>query len=247
MAEYFNAYSAYYNLLYANKDYTAEVDYVHQQIHQYFPEAKEVLEFGSGTGKHGLLFQQRGFDMYGLEQSPSMVEQARAAGFKCEVADITCFELNRRFDVVLSLFHVISYINQNSGLIQTFKNAAKHLRPEGLFLFDVWYSPAVYQQQPETRKKEVENKEVKVIRVGEPVMHSASNVVDVNYQVFVINKETSSVTEIRETHPMRHFSIPEIELLARMTGFNLIRAEEFGTGAEPSEKTWGVCFILRKL
>jgi hypothetical protein len=45
---------------------------------------------------------------------------------------------------------------------------------------------------------------------------------------------------------MRHFSIPEIHMLASFTGFELLKAEEFLSGNEPSENTWGVNFILRK-
>ena len=45
---------------------------------------------------------------------------------------------------------------------------------------------------------------------------------------------------------MRHFSIPEIKLLAEFSGFEFLKAEEFVTGNEPSPVTWGVNFILRK-
>jgi hypothetical protein len=46
---------------------------------------------------------------------------------------------------------------------------------------------------------------------------------------------------------MRHFSIPEIRILADMNEFELVETKEFLTAAEPSEKTWGICFVLRKM
>ena len=45
---------------------------------------------------------------------------------------------------------------------------------------------------------------------------------------------------------MRYFSIPEIEYIANSTGFEMLEAEEFLSGSEPSLNTWGVCVILRK-
>jgi hypothetical protein len=45
---------------------------------------------------------------------------------------------------------------------------------------------------------------------------------------------------------MRHFSIPELDFLAKLTGFEMVRSEEYVTGKTPSENTWGVCLILRK-
>ncbi|NWJ51797.1 MAG: class I SAM-dependent methyltransferase [Bacteroidetes bacterium] len=246
MSNNFNLYSKYYDLLYRNKDYIAEANYIDSCIKSYSPYAKKILEFGSGTGGHGLILKKSGYDIYGLERSKQMVEEALLHGFPCEQADITNFELTAKFDVVISLFHVISYINDNPSLEKVFRNASKNLDIGGLFIFDIWYSPAVYHQKPETRIKKVENEEIIVIRMAEPENHINSNVVDVNYSIMVKDKRIEKWTEFHETHSMRHFSIPEISLLASFTGFELLKAEEFLTKRNPSINTWGVNFILRK-
>jgi SAM-dependent methyltransferase len=246
MDDNFNLYSRYYDLLYSNKDYSAETKYISDCIRRESPYAKTILEFGSGTGGHGLILQKMGYDIYGLERSKQMVEKAILHGYPCEQADITDFEINQKFDVVISLFHVISYINDNASLETVFRNASKCLNSGSLFIFDVWYSPAVYHQKPETRIKKVENGEISVIRIAEPEIHINKNVVDVNYSILVKDKNTDKWIEFHENHPMRHFSIPEISLLATYTGFELLKAEEFLTGNQPSVNTWGVNFILRK-
>jgi hypothetical protein len=46
---------------------------------------------------------------------------------------------------------------------------------------------------------------------------------------------------------MRHFSLPELDLLAAAHGLQRLGAEEFLTGAAASEATWGVCVILGKI
>ena len=58
--------------------------------------------------------------------------------------------------------------------------------------------------------------------------------------------ETVKFDVIKERHPMRHFSIQEIKLLAIIAGFEFVRAEEFMSSEIPSKNTWGVCFILKK-
>jgi SAM-dependent methyltransferase len=247
MSENFNLYSRYYNLLYADKDYKAETDYVSERIKLYSPEAKTILEFGSGTGVHGLQLLKKGYNVYGLEKSSSMVAEAISKGFNCEVADITDFKLKGQRDVVVSLFHVISYINENENLIRCFNNAASHLKDDGIFLFDVWYSPAVYHLKPEPRIKKISDETISVIRNAVPVIDSKKNVVDVVYHIKAKDLITSEEKEFTEHHPMRHFSILEIDLLSKLTGFKIIKVEEFLTGREPSENTWGVCFILKKI
>jgi len=242
----FNLYSKYYDLLYSSKNYNAEANYISDCIKKYYPDAKTILEFGSGTGGHGLILQKMGYDIYGLERSEQMVEEAKLHGFPCKQADITNFEIDRKFDAIISLFHVISYINDNASLEKVFSNASKRLNSNGLFIFDVWYSPAVYHQKPESRVKKVENKEICVVRKAEPEIYVNKNVVDVNYFIKVKDKSTDQCIEFQEKHPMRHFSIPEINLLATHTGFEVLKAEEFLTGNQPSENTWGVNFILKK-
>lgn len=214
------------------------------------PGAAEVLELGSGTGKHAALLCRKGMRVTGIERSREMAaisNQRSAVGFHAVVADIAGFQLQQKFDAAISLFHVIGYLNDNRSLISCFKLVNEHLNPGGVFIFDVWYSPAVYFQRPETRIKRMGDDKVKVIRLAEPVVHYNENVVDVNFEIIVQNKETGATETFREKHPMRHFSIPEIDLLARLTGFELLKAEEFLTGAPPDENTWGVCFVLKKI
>src|SRR5450432_961599 len=138
MADTFGLYAKYYNLLYGDKDYRAEVEYVIKQLKKFAPTAESVLEFGSGTGVHGILLQKAGYTVLGLDRSESMVAEARLKGFDCQVTDITDFELNKKYDAVISLFHVVSYLTKNAALINTFRNAYKHLNDKGIFLFDVW-------------------------------------------------------------------------------------------------------------
>ncbi len=246
MSVNFQNYSKYYNLLYEDKDYTSEVRYVESVIREHSPDAKNILEYGSGTGIHGMLLQGSGYSMYGLEQSEGMVLEARRRGFSCQVADISNFNLDRKFDVVISLFHVISYLTDNEILINAFKNASEHLNNEGIFIFDVWYSPAVYSQSPSVKIKRMANEKLKVTRIAEPEVHQNANVVDVNFTVIAKDLKTNQTDEFKECHPMRHFSCPEIGLLASLCNFEIIKTEEFLTGNEPSSDTWGVCFVLRK-
>jgi SAM-dependent methyltransferase len=245
-AEVFNnQYSKYYNLFYADKDYAAEVAYVDRTIKKFSPDATRILEFGSGTGGHGLLLQQHGYTMQGVELSAEMAKIAKAKGYHCTVGNILDTSVNDSFDVVLALFHVVSYINSNEQLLQLFQNARQHLKSDGLFIFDVWFTPAVIHQMPETRVKRAQDEEIEITRLAEPVLHHSKNVVDVNYHIFARDKNDGSYTEFSEKHSMRHFSVPEIELLAMSSGFKLLKAEEFLTGNEPSINTWGVNFILK--
>lgn len=247
----FKSYSRYYDLLYKDKNYKEESSYVTQLIRQHTPKATSILELGCGSGSHAAFFSNDNFEIFGIERSAEMVHQAlekNIKNFHPLQAEIENFEISdKKFDVALSLFHVISYLTSNELLIKSFQNIHQHLKPNGIFIFDVWYSPAVYHQKPETRIRRLADSDVEITRIAESDSESSKNVVNVNFEVLIKDKKDHQTTVLKELHPMRHFSIPEIDLLARIANFELIHAEEFLTAKEPSENTWGVCFILKKI
>lgn len=243
-------YSLYYDLLYEDKDYQSESNYVLDLINRFTPKASNLIELGSGTGNHANYLCMAGLSVTGLERSEEMVKisnKKNISNFYPLVADIKDFDLTQKFDVAISLFHVICYLNNNNDLISCFNNVCKHLNAGGIFIFDVWYSPAVYVQKPETRIRRISNDTFEIIRLAESKLDSARNVVDVNFEIIITNKQSKIQESYQENHPMRHFSIPEIELLAKQTGFSLVATEEFLSGSEPGVNTWGVCFILKKI
>lgn len=244
----FNSYSRYYDLLYQDKDYAGEAAYIQTLLSRHGVTQGNLLEFGSGTGKHGCLLAKEGYHVHGIERSAEMVAQSsQGTGFTCQQGDICTTKVDRTFDTVLSLFHVISYQTRNEDLIAVCANAAAHLKPNGLFIFDFWYSPAVYAQRPEVRVKRMADAQVEITRLAEPELYPNDNRVDVNYTIFARNTSNGSVQTVTETHPMRHFSLPEIDLLAQMTGFRRLTAEEFLSGKPAGENTWGVCVVLQKV
>lgn len=244
----FNAYSDYYDLLYRDKDYEAEAAYIQDLLVHNGIAQGALLEFGSGTGKHGCLLALSGYSVHGIERSEKMVTQSQTGlGFSCEQGDIATVKMGKTYDAVLSLFHVISYQTTNAQLQAVFANAAKHISSGGLFVFDFWYSPAVYAQKPSVRVKRISDNDLEITRIAEPKVYPNENCVDVLYTIFVRDIASGAVKTFLEVHPMRHFSLPEIDLLAAVNGFERLQAEEFVTGIKSSEKTWGVCVVLRKI
>ena len=244
----FDNYSLYYDLLYQDKDYIGETNYIQLALKKQGLTQGEILEFGSGTGKHGRLLAEHGYQVHGIERSSEMAARAVIGnGFKCEVGNICTIQLGRTFDAVLSLFHVISYQTSNSELTAVFARAEEHLRPGGIFIFDFWYSPAVYALQPTVRVKRMAAEGIEITRLAEPTIYHNENRVDVKYTIFASEISSGAMQITTEIHSMRHFSLPEIDLLAHQNGFKRIGTEEFLSGKPAGNDTWGVCVTLQKV
>lgn len=239
----FANYSKYYNLLYLDKDYDAESQYIESLMKRFNPNTKTILELGCGTGKHAKLLEEKGYELFGIDLSETMLEQAKQLGINCELADVRTFRANKKFDTVLSLFHVASYQTTDEDILNYFDTASSHLNTNGVFIFDLWYKPAVLSQLPEKRIKELENNEIKIKRYCKPNHLEDKYIVEVNYDIEILDKESGNIQKISEKHTMRYFSIDEIQKYAKKKNIEIIHNEEWLTGNKPSEITWGVCFI----
>jgi SAM-dependent methyltransferase len=251
----FGTYARYYDLLYRDKDYAAEAQYVHRLIQSHALGARSILELGCGTGAHAVLLAGEGYRIHGVDLSTNMLElaDARLAEMPPEQAsrvefsqgDIRTVRINSKFDAVISLFDVISYQATNEDLRAAFATAKAHLKPGGVFIFDCWYGPAVLSNHPTVRVKRVEDEEVAVTRIAEPVMYPNENCVDVNYQVIIKHKASGAVEELHECHRMRYLFAPEIANLLAQENLVLLHCEEWMTGRSLGFDTWSSCFIVR--
>jgi SAM-dependent methyltransferase len=244
----FNFYAKYYDLIYRDKNYSKEIKYIDKLLKTYLKKKNlDILEFGSGTGKHGNLLAKLGHKVHGIELSQNMISKSFVKGsFTCQQGDIAKIKLAKSFDVVLSLFHVINYQITDKQLNAVFFNAFKHLNSKGLFILDFWYTPAVNQKKPSIKIKRVSDNKIEIIRIAEPFIYKNKNRIDVKYNIFVKNLKNGLIKKYSEVHKLKHFNLPEIKKLSRMNNFELLRAEEFLTGHKLCKSTWGGCVVLRK-
>ena len=137
----------------------------------------------------------------------------------------------------------MSYQTTSEDFFLALQTAKVHLAPDGIFVFDFWYGPAVLTDRPAVRVKKLEDDQIQVIRLAEPIMHANKNLVDVNYTVWIKDKSSLQTEEIQETHNMRYWFLPEIEYLIKETGFEILNDGEWMTGKQPGFDTWGVYIV----
>jgi SAM-dependent methyltransferase len=250
----FGTYSKYYNLLYKDKNYKEEADYIHSIIQKYSQHAFSILELGCGTGRHAFELAELGYQIHGIDISPRMLEYAHHSLETCNSKakerisfsknDIRTFRFNRKFDVVASLFHVMSYQVTDESLDKVFETAAVHLKPGGIFIFDCWYGPAVLTDPPTVRVKEIEDENTSVTRIAKPELLVNENTVKVNYRILMHDKNSGQFDELEELHEMRYLFMPEIRKLSKKHNFNILSSEEYLTANPPSKNTWYICYAL---
>lgn len=248
--EVFQDYAYYYNAFYKDKDYGSEAGQVHLLLKKYGKDVKHIINFGCGTGKHDVELAGMGYQCMGIDMSQMMIDIAKKntlekRNIDFAVADIRQYKTFMKYDAVISLFHVISYQNTNEDLLETFHSAREALRTGGIFLFDAWYGPGVLSDRPTLRVKEIQDDQYRLVRIARPVMHDKTNVVDVCYEIFVIDNRTGETKTISEVHSMRYFFRPELESCLEKAGFELVDNLDCTTLGTTGYGSWTSYFVAR--
>ena len=71
----FNKYSDYYDLIYKDKNYEKESEYIIKIIRDYCDNCKKILELGCGTGKHASYIAKH-YKIFAIDASESMLKSA---------------------------------------------------------------------------------------------------------------------------------------------------------------------------
>lgn len=254
MKKIFEAYGRYYDVIYKDKDYKKECNFL-EEIFRTFskPSPKTILDLGCGTGGHAIPLAKRDFKVTGVDFSEVMIniakEKAKKAGVVADFykIDLRELKLNKKFDACICMFAVMNYLTDNEDIQKALHNIRKLLKNASLFIFDFWYGPAVLTILPSVRTKVAENEGIKVIKLAEPHLDTLHHICEVDYRLIVAN-ENQIMEEVKEKHRVRFFFPEEIRHYLEENGFKLLRLCPFlDLNADPSEKTWNVAAIAQAI
>jgi SAM-dependent methyltransferase len=125
----------WFHLLTAPADYAEEAAFVVSVVGSTAEgPARTLLELGSGGGNTASHLKKR-FECTLTDLSPEMLDTSRSLNPGCEhlVGDMRTLRLGRTFDVVFG-HDALSYLTTEEDLLETFRTAAEHLRPGGVFV-----------------------------------------------------------------------------------------------------------------
>jgi SAM-dependent methyltransferase len=119
-------------------DRTEMASYILRLIRRHKPKARTLLELACGTGAI-LKILGKSYQVVGLDLSPQMLSLARKKlpHVRFYRKDMVRFELATKFDVIICVFDSINHVLKFGNWQKIFRNAARHLEKEGLFLFDI--------------------------------------------------------------------------------------------------------------
>jgi ubiquinone/menaquinone biosynthesis C-methylase UbiE len=141
----FSQSASYYDELYSalGKDYPKEVKKINAFIKKHIKtKGKNLLDVGCGTGHHAGLLNER-YQVNGLDLDPNILSVAREKhpNIRFYQGNMIDFKLNKSYDIIISLFSSIGYVQNKNNLNKTLINLTNHLNSGGIMLIEPWFSP----------------------------------------------------------------------------------------------------------
>ena len=252
----FQDYARYYNLLYRDKDYSGETSFVLDVLKSHGCVPQTLLDLGCGTCRHAVEMAKRGIRATGVDSSESMLAMGKEniSGLANEMfsaplpelaqGDARTVRLGRKFDAVVSLFHVMSYQNTEEDALAEFATAREHLEPGGLFLFDFWHGPGVLRDPPTNRERVLEDGDTRIQRFAVPEHRLNDDIVVVNYSVSICDVKSGRTAELHEAHSMRYWFMPELRYLAKQAGLSVVDAGGWLRRHTPGLNDWNAWMLV---
>ena len=132
----YNQFAWYYDSLMEPKFYEDYFLFIKENVKYH-----SILDLGCGTGRVDQWLVNDNCSIYGIDLSSQMVEIANETikhpNAKFEVCDMTKFNTDKKFDLVLCICDSLNYILGFENQINVLKNAYQYLEDNGTLIFDI--------------------------------------------------------------------------------------------------------------
>ena len=219
----FTKSAAWYDAIYAWKDYPLEAERLHRFIGRHARRlAATLLDVACGTGGH-LPYLKAHYAVEGLDLDEEMLALARR---RCpdvlfHHADMIDFDLHQQYDVVACLFSSIAYAKTPPHLRQAVASMHRHVRPGGLVIaepfippdrFTPGYVAAIFVDRPD----------LKIARINVGTVEDGMAILPFHYLVGT----PEGVQYFVERHELALFAHEDYLAAFRASGLDVVYDEE---------------------
>jgi len=223
----FSKTAQYYDLIYSQKDYQAEVEKLLAFIGEHrSSNGDRLLDVACGTGHH-IQYLKEHFNVEGLDLDSKLIEIAhdRNPEVTFHEGNMIEFDLGCRFDILTCLFSSIGYVKTQDNLNKAIATMANHLTSGGLLIIEPWLTPQDWK--PGTLHAQViDEPELKIVRMNLSLSEGTLSYFDFHYLIGTLE----GIEHFVEHHELGLFEREEMEMAFTRAGLQVTYDEEGLTG-----------------
>lgn len=223
----YNELAKYYDLIFSQKNYQKEVNFILEIIHKRNVPHKSILDVGCGTGKHLGMLQGFFEDLQGIDLSEKILAVARKNHPRINFCqgNMANFNINKKFDVITCLYSVFNYNLTSNDAVKTVNNFKKHLNKKGMLVLAL-YTP--HNTEKRLTMHAGKNEEVEVVKFNQYKYIPQTKMTEDTFVVLSKDKNGKVDFMIEPDHKYRIFQIEEIrEIFAKAGLVNIEIYDDF--------------------
>jgi SAM-dependent methyltransferase len=247
MSSFSRFYAECYDAIHSNKNYSEEINSMIKLAENHCDVTNEtnIVDFGAGTGNHANSLQELGYSRISCYEPSSEMREVMQRKFPTLNIIDNLEKNNAKFEIVLSLFDVLSYQENQKMLGEYLRDISSLASVGGLILIDSWNSTGVELSPPEERSKEFIHRNQRLARHVRPKRIEDTNIYELDIQI----KDCLSFEILyQETHKLRAFTPQEFTKIALEYGLRAIEfksADNYEDDLKASD--WRFICVLKKI
>lgn len=240
----YNKFAYIYDELMKDVDYKNWYLYIENVFNKFHKTPEDVLEMACGTGNLSYYLGKKGYDLTCFDISNDMLSIAynklqNFRNVKIINQNMIDFNINKKFDAIISICDSINYILDEKDLLKTFKNVKKHLHKDGIFIFDI--NSHYKLSQIIGNNTFIEDRE-DIYYIWQNYFDEKSNIAEFYITFFTMDKDGKYI-RFEEEHVERAYSTEEITQLLHSASFKEIYMYNGLSFEEIHDKSERISFI----
>jgi 2-polyprenyl-3-methyl-5-hydroxy-6-metoxy-1,4-benzoquinol methylase len=247
VSERYGGFAYYYDKLMDDIDYQAWSDYILQAIRKNDIEYTDILEMACGTGTMAVNLSSRGYDVTAFDLSEDMLSIACSKALENNakvnflLQDMVDIKINNDFGIILCLCDSINYITSQEDLLNIFKWVYNHLKPNGIFIFDINSS---YKLRNIIGNNTFTGEDDNLVYIWDNNINE-EDIVEFYLTFFV--KEGRLYRRFDEFHAEKIYESQDIFKMLKISGFNEVCAKDGLTFNDMTQNSERISFIALKI
>ncbi len=201
-------------------DYDKEFKFYNRLLKKY--RCKKILEIGCGSGNLAPFFLKAEYNYTGLDLFNEMLRIAREVEPKANFVqgDMRNIKIKDKFDAIIITGRSFAYITTNRDVMDTLKSVNKHLKKNGVVIFENFDAEAVFGnfKKSSIQIAKFQNRKYKRVSTKSRNMETGWTW---NWHAKYYIKENGKTRTVEDSSILRAFTEDELKLFLKINSFEI--------------------------
>jgi ubiquinone/menaquinone biosynthesis C-methylase UbiE len=229
MNDEFSLEATFYDKIWGRHDYDADVKFLTSLFRKY--HCRSVIDIGCGTGNHALRLSKKGYQVTGVDVSPTMLKIAKEKDKERKIkfirGDMKKLEKvilkGQGFDAAICLGQVFSHFMTDKDLHAFLNRLHKILKQNGLFIFSARNAKKINEEYLNKLLLDhiLNEEKLQLLMLAHNTRDSQNPNIIVWNPIYLIKQDSKVDLQIRE-HKLRWFEFSTLKKIMTENGFKII-------------------------